>query len=695
MFLIEDNRKAILYTGDIRGKRGLALWICFLLIVSQAEPWWVSSVSRQPTAIPYTHGIRRLDRIYLDTTFAVNKDPYRNFPTKAQGLSELLGEVSKFPKNTILHFNAWTLGYEEVWVALAAHLKSQIHVDDYKLRLYSSLVSSSSSTSLSGEGAALCGFPFGNRHQAGCLTNNDSVRLHSCELGTRCSTIEASKNTIWITPLINRSEKGDIPEVGAGGGGGDLTQMHELELTDSQAGPKLIELCKDQIRDDAILSQTIRRVENALCSNKRTVALSSINDSLKDGVMPLGSIASFLIRDVNQKDRPEHQEGFSAPPFDELNPERVQNTLEATPGNTKSVDVYPCVTDEKSWTPEISIETLFGHLCTGNRFSHDLEMQFVHGCARAPESSPRRNSSKKASNAAPQSSSCGSESSKDSIKSPLASEQPDSALANVSGMEYSSARSVKRRATGEISRHRTSRVKLQGSSQGYSARHEKCVLSRSFSGWLSPVGRESLAADRTFSESSKGRHVNSTPKGEQTSLSPLRVPFNPKSGVPKESQSRRTCKLQGESSHLNASHQGLPHNNGKSCPASTTDENLSTKNNLRKSSASTPSRPLELSATFASKTEADADQDGTTQFDDRIEQKSRGSRCGTPVSVADSLFESQEACPSSSKITGGSNPHRISYRKEIYKAVRRDDGYVWGKDYGLLSTAGDDDDWEL
>ncbi|KAL8811764.1 MAG: hypothetical protein Q9200_001530 [Gallowayella weberi] len=653
MFLIEDNRKAILYTGDIRGKRGLALWICFLLIVSQAEPWWVSSVSRQPTAIPYTHGIRRLDRIYLDTTFAVNKDPYRNFPTKAQGLSELLGEVSKFPKNTILHFNAWTLGYEEVWVALAAHLKSQ-----------------------------------------------------------------ASKNTIWITPLINRSEKGDIPEVGAGGGGGDLTQMHELELTDSQAGPKLIELCKDQIRDDAILSQTIRRVENALCSNKRTVALSSINDSLKDGVMPLGSIASFLIRDVNQKDRPEHQEGFSAPPFDELNPERVQNTLEATPGNTKSVrfpysrhssytemchllsifrpkDVYPCVTDEKSWTPEISIETLFGHLCTGNRFSHDLEMQFVHGCARAPESSPRRNSSKKASNAAPQSSSCGSESSKDSIKSPLASEQPDSALANVSGMEYSSARSVKRRATGEISRHRTSRVKLQGSSQGYSARHEKCVLSRSFSGWLSPVGRESLAADRTFSESSKGRHVNSTPKGEQTSLSPLRVPFNPKSGVPKESQSRRTCKLQGESSHLNASHQGLPHNNGKSCPASTTDENLSTKNNLRKSSASTPSRPLELSATFASKTEADADQDGTTQFDDRIEQKSRGSRCGTPVSVADSLFESQEACPSSSKITGGSNPHRISYRKEIYKAVRRDDGYVWGKDYGLLSTAGDDDDWEL
>lgn len=97
-----------------------------LLIAFRAEPWWVNSVARQPTILPYTHGLRYLDRIYLDTTFAVNSEPYRSFPTKAQGLSDLLREVSKFPGDTVFHFDAWTLGYEEVWMALAAHLGSQV-----------------------------------------------------------------------------------------------------------------------------------------------------------------------------------------------------------------------------------------------------------------------------------------------------------------------------------------------------------------------------------------------------------------------------------------------------------------------------------------------------------------------------------------------------------------------------------------
>lgn len=91
-----------------------------------AEPWWVNSIVRQPAIIPYTNRLRALDKVYLDTTFAVDEDSYRTFPTKAQGLSELLTEVSKFPENTVFHFNAWTLGYEEAWVALAAHLKSQV-----------------------------------------------------------------------------------------------------------------------------------------------------------------------------------------------------------------------------------------------------------------------------------------------------------------------------------------------------------------------------------------------------------------------------------------------------------------------------------------------------------------------------------------------------------------------------------------
>lgn len=64
--------------------------------------------------------------LYLDTTFAVTKDLYRVFPSKAEGLRELLEKVAKYPKTTVFHMNAWTLGYEDVWLALSAALGSQV-----------------------------------------------------------------------------------------------------------------------------------------------------------------------------------------------------------------------------------------------------------------------------------------------------------------------------------------------------------------------------------------------------------------------------------------------------------------------------------------------------------------------------------------------------------------------------------------
>ena len=80
-----------------------------------AEPWWVETLARNPVVIPYAHGIRRLDKIYLDTTFAPERHNNPFFPTKAEGLAELLGKVAEYPQDTIFHFHAWTFGYEEVW----------------------------------------------------------------------------------------------------------------------------------------------------------------------------------------------------------------------------------------------------------------------------------------------------------------------------------------------------------------------------------------------------------------------------------------------------------------------------------------------------------------------------------------------------------------------------------------------------
>lgn len=91
-----------------------------------AEPWWVDALARNPLVIPYAHSIRCLDKIYLDTTFAPERHEIPTFPTKAEGVAELLRKVAEYPENTTFHFHAWTFGYEEVWIALANVLDSKV-----------------------------------------------------------------------------------------------------------------------------------------------------------------------------------------------------------------------------------------------------------------------------------------------------------------------------------------------------------------------------------------------------------------------------------------------------------------------------------------------------------------------------------------------------------------------------------------
>ena len=88
----------------------------------------MNALVRNPIVLPYTIGLRELDKIYLDTTFATKREPYRTFPTKAEGLQELLLNVTKYPKETVFYFDAWTFGYEEVYLALASVLRSQVHL---------------------------------------------------------------------------------------------------------------------------------------------------------------------------------------------------------------------------------------------------------------------------------------------------------------------------------------------------------------------------------------------------------------------------------------------------------------------------------------------------------------------------------------------------------------------------------------
>lgn len=91
--MFENDKNAVLYTGDMR-----------------SEPWFVNNLLRNPLLIEYTTGLKILDCIYLDTSFTSDME----FPTKAEGLKELLEKVATYPPDTVFHFASWTFGYEEV-----------------------------------------------------------------------------------------------------------------------------------------------------------------------------------------------------------------------------------------------------------------------------------------------------------------------------------------------------------------------------------------------------------------------------------------------------------------------------------------------------------------------------------------------------------------------------------------------------
>jgi hypothetical protein len=97
------------------------------------------------------------------------------------------------------------------------------------------------SSYLTSEAPALVGFMCGNTHHPGCLTRDETVRLHSCEKGNYCATVKNS-SVVWIQPIITRLPDGQyIAEVGVGGGGDDLEREAELDYLSPDDVASLLE----------------------------------------------------------------------------------------------------------------------------------------------------------------------------------------------------------------------------------------------------------------------------------------------------------------------------------------------------------------------------------------------------------------------------------------------------------------------
>ncbi|KPM43263.1 hypothetical protein AK830_g3245 [Neonectria ditissima] len=363
MFLIEGDGKAVLYTGDIR-----------------SEPWFVNSIARSPILVEYTSGIKTLDKIYLDTSF-IQDIP---FQTKAEGIAELLRKVAQYPSDTVFHFQAWTYGYEDVWVALSKALKSPIHVDDYKLLIYGSLKARrsearfSSDYHLTPESPALTGYMCGNAPHPGCLTSDETVRLHSCEKGNMCEAARRP-STVIIQPIITHLANGEnLAEVGVGGGGDDLQREAELDYLDQGGLSTLLDaLWVDDVSPDAV-SNLRKALTRAISTGRnlyldREIASFGNESSVAEAVVRIAEIYAAS-KQLVVEDRP-GPAGL---------PTRIQFPYSRHSSYSelcqlvevfRPKDVWPCTVNPDEWLSEgTSIASLFGQFCSSSEFDHDIKM---------------------------------------------------------------------------------------------------------------------------------------------------------------------------------------------------------------------------------------------------------------------------------------------------------------------------------
>ncbi|KAK2006099.1 artemis protein [Colletotrichum eremochloae] len=369
MFLIEDLHYAVLYTGDIR-----------------SEPWFVNSIARNPAVIEYTSGIKTLDRIYLDTSF-IRDVP---FQTKAEGIAELLRKVASYPSDTIFHIQTWTYGYEQVWIALSKALKSRIHVDDYKMRMFSSLTGKTShdrfgsSVHLCPEAPALAGYVCGNTPHPGCLTRDEHVRLHSCERGAFCSVVRNAR-VVSIMPVVAHLQNGaDVADVGIGGGGDDLERDAELDPPSAQDIKAMVELMDEapEISTEA-KTRLVQFLEAGTTSGRNMsldLDITTFGDKHETAILDAFRAMAQKRQSVSEEVVSSSDGSAELPRVITFPYSRHSSYQELCDlvRVFRPKDVWPCTVNIPEWLGgNVTIKSLFGSYCSGDVFAHDLEMEKV------------------------------------------------------------------------------------------------------------------------------------------------------------------------------------------------------------------------------------------------------------------------------------------------------------------------------
>ena len=120
-----------------------------------------------------------------------------------------------------------------------------------------------------------------------------------------------TKKSVYIKPIVTRDKTGiEVPEIGAGGGKGDLYQIHELELPDEITLQKLETLLSEHITDEATLSQIKDLLKMAFTSEQRALALDEYGLA-DDADIQLKELASMLSSARNVSESRSFEEEYS------------------------------------------------------------------------------------------------------------------------------------------------------------------------------------------------------------------------------------------------------------------------------------------------------------------------------------------------------------------------------------------------
>jgi len=116
-------------------------------------------------------------------------------------LSDLVTFINRRPRLAHYYIDAWTFGYEDIWVGLAKAFHTKIHVAPYLYGLYEAIDDL-----------------IHPRILPHLTVDGKSARFHSCRLGKTCGyggaggehssareLIRIQPNVTWFSPLLNKS----------------------------------------------------------------------------------------------------------------------------------------------------------------------------------------------------------------------------------------------------------------------------------------------------------------------------------------------------------------------------------------------------------------------------------------------------------------------------------------------------------